>query len=151
MGKRPNNAPTNIKYDVVPTTLQMFDRLRKMPPCRKSDPDMITQRIDEYFRLCTEYAVQPSVEGLTVAVGVSRETLWNWQQDKTSEAGRLVDSAKNLINAMLTDATMNGKVNCVFTIWMQKNNFKYADSPQKLRCRIVPMIRKLCRNLNTII
>jgi hypothetical protein len=128
MGKRPNNTPTGVKYEVIPTTLQMFDKLRRMPPCRKSDPDMISQRLDEYFRLCGEYSVQPTVEGLTVALGVSRESLWKWQQDKGSESGRLIDGAKNIINAMLTDATINGQVNCVFSIWLQKNHFSYKDN-----------------------
>ena len=33
-----------------------------------------------------------------------------------------------MINALLTDFTLNGKINFAYSIWLQKNHFGYSDT-----------------------
>lgn len=72
--------------------------------------------------------MKPSVEGLALALGTSRQVLWNWEQDSNSKAGQIISRAKLLINALLTDFTLNGKINFAYSIWLQKNHFGYSDT-----------------------
>lgn len=65
---------------------------------------------------------------MSLCLGVSRQSLWEWENDTGSKSGQLVARAKELINSLLTTWTMNGKINAVYTIWLQKNNSGYSDT-----------------------
>lgn len=108
--------------------VKLFENLRQMPPVSKSDVEQIQERVGQYFRFCEEQDLKPSVEGLALALGVTRQTLWNWEQDLNSQAGQIVSRAKLLINALLTNFTLNGKISFSYTIWLQKNHFGYSDT-----------------------
>lgn len=43
-------------------------------------------------------------------------------------AGQIVGRAKAIINTMIATATMAGKCNPVYSIWLQKNHYGYSDS-----------------------
>ena len=75
----------------------------ELPPCKKCDPEGIKERIGLMFKYCEENDRRPTVELLSVFVGVSRTTLWQWEQDEHSEAGRIVARAKAAINAIITE------------------------------------------------
>lgn len=125
------NFPTAHEPDLTPSEMGvavgLFDQMRQLPPVRKADPQGIQARLDDFFRLCSESGLKPTVESMTLCLGISRESAWRWQQEG-GEAGILIDRAKSLINAFLTDCAVSGKVNPVYVIWTQKNNFHYSDS-----------------------
>lgn len=131
MSNKNSNFPNNQKIDCTPTEMGekifSFDELRKLPPVRKQEPDKVRERLDFYFKYCEKYGLKPSVEAMALALGVRRQSLWVWEQDENSEAGQLVARAKSLINAVLTEFTMNGRLAFPYTIWLQKNHFQYAD------------------------
>jgi hypothetical protein len=132
---RKNNAPTSSEYYTVTPLetgelIEIFDKFRRLEPVRKCEPDKVAQRLNEFFKVCSEYDIKPTVELMSLALGVSRKTLWQWQNDEFSESGQLISGAKELINALLTQLTMQGKCNPVYSIWLQKNNFHYADTQQ---------------------
>lgn len=132
MSNKNSNFPTNQKPDLKPgemsKTVSLFDDLRQMPPVRKSDTARVEERVGQYFQFCEERDLKPSVEGLALALGTSRQVLWNWEQDSNSKAGQIISRAKLLINALLTDFTLNGKINFAYSIWLQKNHFGYSDT-----------------------
>jgi len=101
--------------------------MRKLPPVSKREPEKVEERLNYYFQYCTDNGVKPSVEGMSLCLGVSRQSLWEWENDTGSKSGQLVARAKELINSLLTTWTMNGKINAVYTIWLQKNNAGYSD------------------------
>lgn len=103
-----------------------LDELRKLPPVRKRDPAGVRERLDFYFETCQERGLKPTVESMVLALGITRQAAWEWQQEG-SEAGRLIERAKALINALLTQYAMDGKVAFPYVIWSQKNNFQYCD------------------------
>ena len=128
---RANNSPTNWHEGLTTADksdmLAVFDGFRRLPPVRKDDVPEINQRLDDYFKICTDNAIIPTVEGMTIVLGVSRQSLWKWENNDY-EAGAIINRAKATINAMLTSATIQGKVNPVYSIWLQKNNFQYSDT-----------------------
>lgn len=81
------------------------------------------------FQNISSFAREPSVEGLALALGTTRQNLWLWEQSDV-EMGEIIGRAKTLINAMLTDFAMNSKISPVFGIWLQKNHFGYSETKQ---------------------
>lgn len=105
--------------------------LRKLPT--PSTDEEIEQRIDLYFQFCLENDLRPGVEGLALALGVSRKALWDWQQGNTwnnSKRRELITQAKQVI-AMLTEQMgLSGKLNPVSYIFTMKNHFSYVDKTE---------------------
>lgn len=132
MSSRKSNLPNAQLPDTSPgemgLRINFFNELRQLPPVRKNDTEMVQERVGWYFQFCEKRDLKPSVEGLALALGTTRQTLWNWEQDSASKAGQIVTRAKLLINALLTDFTLNGKISFPYTIWLQKNYFGYDDS-----------------------
>lgn len=132
MSNKNSNYPTTAQPKATPEEIGelvgVMDDLRRLPAVSKREPDGVEERLNYYFQYCTENGIKPSVEAMALALGVSRQSLWEWEQDTQSKAGQLVARAKELINSLLTTWTMNGKINAVYTIWLQKNNSGYSDT-----------------------
>jgi hypothetical protein len=132
MSKRLNDTSMSARSEVLPSALQMFDKFRQLQAVRKNNPEEVAERLNKYFSMCSESDLLPSVESMCLCLGISRQTACEWERDVNSESGRLVRRAKDLVNSMITQAAMFGSINAIYTIWLQKNNAGYADSPQKI-------------------
>ena len=127
---RANNSPTNWSERLTTADksnmLTVFDSFRRLPPVRKNDIAEINERLDNYFKICADNAIIPTVEAMELVLGVSRQAMWKWQQEDC-EAGQIVGRAKAIINTMIATATMAGKCNAIYSIWLQKNHYGYSD------------------------
>ena len=98
-----------------------------------SDPIAVRDRCNKYFLYCAEQDSKPSVAGLAFALGISRKTLWayeNGSQGKNTEVRNVIKKAYVLLNALLEDYGQNGKINPVMAIFMMKNHFGYTDKQE---------------------
>lgn len=100
-----------------------------LPPVEKGDCEELEKRIDIFYKTCTEENIFPTVELLSCALCVSRQTVWHWSNENT-KFGRMVLQAKNLVNAAMTQSALNGKTAFPFVIWLQKNGFGYKESTE---------------------
>jgi len=102
------------------------------PAIDTNDPQQLQERIVWYFNRCISNDMKPGIVGLANALGVSRQTLWNW---KTGERGKtmnpacvdLIKKAYNFIEEMLESYMLNGKVSPPNGIFLLKNHFNYRD------------------------
>lgn len=124
----PTTAQPNATSAEIGELVGMMDGLRKLPPVKKREPEGVEERLSYYFKYCADNGIKPSVESMSLSLGISRQSIWEWEQDTGSKAGQLVARAKELINSLLTTWTINGKINAVYTIWLQKNNSGYSDT-----------------------
>lgn len=92
-----------------------------------NDPEKVAFRVKWYFDQCAKYDVRPTVASLAVALNTSRQTMWQWEQ-KGGELGQIISQAKRILNALLEDWGLNGKVNPVTLVWLQKNHHSYRDT-----------------------
>lgn len=132
MSNKVSNFPNVAKPKATPQEIGqlvgVLDELRRLPPVSKNEPEKVRERLDFYFQHCEQNGVRCSVEGMVLALGKSRQTLWEWEHDSESKAGELVRRAKELINTLLTQWSMDGKMPFPYTIWLQKNHFSYSDN-----------------------
>ena len=82
-------AGDNTKY--LANALSMWDWQKP----DMTDPVAVNARIKEYFQLCINDDMKPSVEGLAFAFGVHRKTLWAWANN--IDSARMPEEVRNLI------------------------------------------------------
>jgi len=116
----PQENLNNIPAEKVRKMLSELSELRKLP---KVQTDVeCQQRIDQYFQFCEERGIRPGVEGLSMALGVSRQTLWAWKGGcKCSEKRtEIIQTATQFIQTYIEQAFLSGSINPVSGIFLMK-------------------------------
>lgn len=103
-----------------------------LPPIDISDEKQVEERIKWYFQKCMEDDVKPGVVGLSNALGVTRDTLWDWKSGNTRAGTHsdVVKKAYGILEQMWEDYMQNGKINPVSGIFLGKNHFGYKDQTE---------------------
>lgn len=114
----------NTKY------LQHSLTLANLPEIDTKNIQQLEERIFEYFQICAQDDMKPSVAGLALAVGVDRKTLWLWSKTEKSERCNVIKRAYQILDLQMTDYMQNGKINPVSGIFLMKNNFGYSDQQE---------------------
>lgn len=80
-------------------------------PRVETEEDVI-QRTKDYFEACAMRGIKPTIEAYALALGISRVTLWNWENEKTrGPAGfNVIKRAKDIIAAYDAQLAMDNKV-----------------------------------------
>lgn len=110
-------------------------KLSSLPAINVNNPDEMKQRINDYFRICSEDDIKPSVASLGLAFGIGRATMFNWLTGKTNtlsnkESFDTFKKAYDSINSYYEHMMNNGKINPVAGIFLMKNNMGYQDTTQ---------------------
>lgn len=109
-------------------------RLADLPKCSTKSVEEVAQRIRDYFTICAEDDMKPSVSGLALAMDIDRRYLWEIREGKkgkTPEVADAIKKAMKILDLQMVDYMQNGKINPVSGIFLMKNNFGYTDE-QKL-------------------
>lgn len=105
-----------------------------LPPIDISDDAQVAERIEWFFRHCGQDDMKPTVMGLCNALGIDRQTFYNWGTGRTrsesSDRMNIVKKAHNILEELWEDYMLNGKINPVSGIFLGKNHFGYADKQE---------------------
>lgn len=122
------NPGDNTRYMQHSLTMMEW----KKPDLR--DPVAVKNRVLQYFELCRQNDMKPSIEGLGVAFGTNRKVLWKYVNGLlhtcSPESREVLASAYDVINAQMADYMQNGKINPVAGIFLMKNNMGYEDKTE---------------------
>ena len=104
--------------------------LMHFPKIDTSDPVQVDKRVDEYLDFCMERDAMPTLSGAALAIGVTRETLWTWENGKYRTSGHsdAVKKVRIAIEDAMTRMLMEGKMNPAAGIFMLKNWYGYKDN-----------------------
>ncbi len=109
-------------------------RLYKLVKVDMKDAEAIERRIAEYITICTEDDARPTVEGLALALGINRRTLWKYAYSndfKVSDVIRdTLKKAYDFLNVYMVDLMYTNKINSINGIFLMKNNFDYKDKSE---------------------
>ena len=101
-----------------------------LPKIDASDRKQVEERIMYYFRTCIEQDIKPGVAGLCLALGISRQTWQVWGAGKARDYKDIVERSRLLMESILEQYMLNGKINPVTGIFMLKNHFGYRDQSE---------------------
>lgn len=139
---RKNNNPTGNKNmsveksfkgdkseigQILNNSLYWFNR-----PIVKTDEEC-AERLNEFFKHCTENNEIPTVEKMALALGTVRETVWKWETGVTNvsdDRRHLIKKAKEIISAMDAELAAKGKIPVPTYIFRAKNYYGMRDDPQ---------------------
>lgn len=100
-----------------------------LPPIDISDPKQVEQRIGDYFQYCVDNDRRPQIVGMCNWIGITRETLNQWENGGARGATHtdMIKKARCIIEEMWADMMMTGKINPASGIFLSKNWFNYKD------------------------
>lgn len=108
-------------------------RLAELPKLNLTSVEEVTQRIMDYFKICAEDDMKPSVAGLALAMDIDRVYLWeirSGRKGKNPDVANTLKKAMKILDLQMVDYMQNGKINPVSGIFLMKNNFGYADKQE---------------------
>ena len=108
-------------------------KLSELPKCSMQNTEQVRQRINDYFRICADDDMKPSVAGLALALDIDRTYLWEIREGrkgKNPDVANLLKKAMKILDLQMVDYMQNGKINPVSGIFLMKNNFGYADKQE---------------------
>ena len=108
-------------------------RLAELPKVSMAVTEQVRDRIMEYFRICAEDDMKPSVAGLALALDIDRRYLWEIRTEhkgKNPEVADLLKKAVNILDLQMVDYMQNGKINPISGIFLMKNSFGYVDKQE---------------------
>lgn len=104
--------------------------LAALPKIDVKNVEQLQNRVAEYFTICSEDDMKPSVSGLALAVGTDRRRLWEWANVEKSDRTDVIKKAYQMLDLQMTDYMQNGKINPVSGIFLMKNHFGYTDKQE---------------------
>lgn len=106
-----------------------------------TDLDAVVARLNEYFLLYAENDMKPTVVGMAIALGWSRQQLWAVTHDQPlggrgnyctlpQDVTDTIKKAYFMMENMWENYMNSGKINPVSGIFLGKNNFGYQDKTE---------------------
>lgn len=97
----------------------------------KSDEEC-AERINGYFRDCAEQQMLPTVENLSLALGTTRKTVWEWENGVGCSSARsyMVKKAKQILASIDAELVSSGKIPQVVYIFRAKNFYQMSDQQE---------------------
>lgn len=103
-----------------------------LPPIDISDPKQVERRIGEYFQHCADNDRRPQVVGMCNWLGISRQTLNEWQRGvvRSGTHGDIIKKAMSFLEEMWAEAMLTNRLNPATGCFIGKNWYQYADTQQ---------------------
>ncbi|MBS6475106.1 MAG: hypothetical protein KH354_03890 [Clostridiales bacterium] len=107
-------------------------RIARMSPVTLSDAAQVSKRVYEYFDICAEDDMKPSVAGLALALSTDRRRLWEMRERETKGAAvaDILKKTVQILDLQMVDYMQNGKINPASGIFLMKNNFGYSNQQE---------------------
>jgi hypothetical protein len=112
---------------IIAESFQYFDR---KPP---KDNEELKERVNGYFYDCTSKGQLPTVEGLALACGVVRQTLFDWENQRRSvnpERADIIKRARQVLAEIDAKLASEGKIPQVVYIFRSKNFYGMRDQQE---------------------
>lgn len=135
--KRPDST-ANVDKDDNARYISLGASLMMLEPTNMDDPEQVRERIAAYLQLCTQTGVKPSVAGLALAFGQSRQRISEMMNGKRHIAHGsllLLERAYQFLNMQLEAWMNDNKINAVAGIFQCKANFGYQDTQRIELCQ----------------
>ena len=124
----PTAQVPEVEPEEMTAMIEQTMTLATWQPIDTKSPEEIDRRCRAYFQYCADHEIRPFIEGLSLSLGVTRQTVWGWAQEQ-SKRGEIIRRYKQLIITLLEQWHICGKLNPASAIFLTKNlGWNYHDS-----------------------
>ena len=131
---RPDRTEALIPHTKPGEISQMIAKamiIQHWPEIDTNDAEQVAARIDQYHEFCIEQDMKPDVVGMAMALGISRKTLWAWENgvesNKPAAVRNVIKRGREINELMLVQMMQNNQINTVAAIFLLKNSHEYKD------------------------
>lgn len=118
--KKYNSIVTSKSFDIVAS--------RGYPRAFKDYQECLTE-VEEYFKLCYDCDIIPTIASLSLYLGLNRETLYNYANNpKLYDYSNVLKMAINTCQSYQETAVLDGSVPSVPFIFLSKNYYGLKDT-----------------------
>lgn len=94
-------------------------------------PEILQENIEKYYKDCEEKNKPLTIEGLCVFLGITRQTLLNYEKNESYfEFFDVIKIAKQHIMACMIENMLSGKYKEATGIFLLKNHSGYTDKQE---------------------
>jgi hypothetical protein len=126
------NAPPG---EIARTVALMYG-VMKQPKCNMADPAAVAERYDWYVGYCIENDLKPTVAGMALAYGYTREWLLRCKDGVVKSVPEdsilTLKRAWDMLTALMEEYMVNGHINPIPGIFLLKNNHGYRDQSEQV-------------------
>lgn len=122
--------------DLTPADMSRYIRQARsiidLPEIDISDIEQVRDRLTWYFDRCEESGMKPTMMGMCNALGISRQTMYNWGHGeyRSGTHQHTIQKYLNLLEEIWEIEMVEGKINPIVGIFLGKNHFGYADKQE---------------------
>lgn len=139
--KSHNALVPNAKPGDMTKYINLNAELYNLPDINLRNPDEVLNRLNEYFNIYAKYDTKPTVAGMAMVLGISRQRLHSIANGNATGGDGYKDTLPRAVADALKKAyillenlhenyMMDGKVNPVTGIFMAKNHYGYVDKTE---------------------
>ena len=128
-GKLGENA-YELQAGDISNIMKQAITLNTWPKIDLNSDEAVDKRINEYWLFCAENDCRPAVSGLALALGIDRNTLYDWKTERrraSSNRAGIIKKAYSILEFMWETYMQSGKINPASGCFLGKNNFGYHD------------------------
>lgn len=96
-------------------------------PYAFSDLEVLEKEMSEFFDLCSDKQVVPTITNLALWLGVDRDTIYNHANNSNSPFFGIMKNCINYLHSVMQSGTVDGKINPVTYIFISKNDYGMRD------------------------
>lgn len=129
-------SPTSVEKHLTATNAEIKESLSNILYWRKHEAvktdEECAERLDEFFTRMNETGEIPTVEKMALALGVSRQAVWQWETGLygTPERQKMIKKAKEILAALDAELVSRGKIPQVTYIFRAKNFYGMRDQAE---------------------
>lgn len=128
MAKRPGANTEAIKK------IRVIAAMPPLPSDWKYKYDVVMNRIQDYFSLCEQYDILPTISNLAPAFGCDRRTIQRIISGESSAdlgVQQLFIQAKAVLEAIMLDQSFSGDSNTIACVFGLKALHGYEETPKE--------------------
>ncbi|HWT74324.1 MAG TPA: terminase small subunit [Mobilitalea sp.] len=127
--------PIKSSPEELRKSMQKLKVIYDWPKINLDSDTEVEERISLYFNYSMQQGLRPTIEGLALSIGISRNSLWEWETGRSratssNSRGDIIKKAKDYIAFLMSNEVMNGNINPVTWIFYAKNYFGMVDKQE---------------------
>ena len=126
-GSKSYLAQPNVKEFNAEIRKRVFNSSGVGRPYAFQNLEITEREVDNYFQLCSDKQVVPTITSLALWLGCDKDTIYNHANNSNSPFFGLFKNVINYCHSLMQNGAVDGKINPVTYFFISKNDYGMRD------------------------